>query len=326
MTISLDMADRILSQDEIDDVFRNLSGSKEGDTVRKAQPYDFRRPDRIPNDQLRSIHLLHDDFARSVGSSLSAFLRSYVVVNLISVEQLSFAEFVKALPSPSCIVSLGMRPFEGNAVLEIGHPVIFPILEMLLGGSGKNCTKIEREVTEIERTILDDVFRIILQDLKSAWQGVSSIDFVVEGHETEPQMLQMLSPNEAVVAVSMEIRVGDNSGLINIGIPSIVIKMLRQKFDQQWSVRKAQPGEGEHARVLKLLKPATVQADARLNGPTLLLGDLLSLDVDDVLTFDYSTKKEIHLTLNGKAKFVGHIVATGNRRSFHVTNEHSLSN
>lgn len=316
------MADRILSQDEIDDVFRNVRPPREEDIVRKAQAYDFRRPDRIAKDQLRSIHLLHDNFARSVGSSLSAFLRSYVVVNLISVEQLSFAEFVKVLPSPSCMVSLGMRPFEGSAVLEIGHSVIFPILEMLLGGTGKNCAKIEREITEIEKTILDSVFRIILQDLKSAWQGVSFIDFLVEGHETEPQLLQILSPNEAVVAVSMEIQLGENSGLMNIGIPSIVIKMLRQKFDQQWTVKKAQATEGEHARVLKLLRPSHVQADVRLNGPTLLLDDLLNLKVDDVLTFDYSTKKEVDLTLNGKTKFVGHIVTNGHRRSFQVMSEY----
>jgi flagellar motor switch protein FliM len=105
------MPDRVLSQEEIDDVFRNLRDSpQDDDPAKRAQPYDFRRPDRIAKDQLRAIHILHENFARSLASSLSAYLRAYVVVNLVSVEQLSFMEFSQCLPSPSCLVSLGMKP------------------------------------------------------------------------------------------------------------------------------------------------------------------------------------------------------------------------
>jgi flagellar motor switch protein FliM len=320
------MADRILSQDEIDNVFRNLrDGGKEGDEARRAHPYDFRRPDRIAKDQLRSIHMLHENFARSVASSLSAFLRTFIVVNLISVEQLSFAEFVKCLPSPSCIVSLGVRPFEGNAILEIGHSLIFPIFEMLLGGSGKSGLKITREITEIEKIILDSVFRVILQDLKTAWQAVTFIDFAVDSHENDPQMLQILAPNEAVVAVSMEMKIGENSGLMNIGIPSIIIKMLRQKFDQQWNVRKSQSSESEYARILRLIKPSAVQLDVRLDGPTVLLADLMKLEEGDVLMLDYPVRKEINLILNGKAKYLGHVVTHNNKRGFQINHEYRPS-
>jgi flagellar motor switch protein FliM len=114
--IDIQMPDRVLSQEEIDDVFRNLRDSpQDDDPAKRAQPYDFRRPDRIAKDQLRAIHILHENFARSLASSLSAYLRAYVVVNLVSVEQLSFMEFSQCLPSPSCLVSLGMKPYEGNA-------------------------------------------------------------------------------------------------------------------------------------------------------------------------------------------------------------------
>jgi flagellar motor switch protein FliM len=114
------MSDRVLSQQEIDSVFRNLRDNPvEEDPSKRALPYDFRRPDRIAKDQLRAIHLLHENFARSLASSLSAYLRAYVAVNLVSVEQLSFMEFSNGLPSPSCLVSLNLKPYEGNAVLEI---------------------------------------------------------------------------------------------------------------------------------------------------------------------------------------------------------------
>src|SRR6185312_2881889 len=264
------MPDSILSEDAIGHLqqVRGQEGDKE-DPATRVEPYDFRRPDRIAKDQLRSIQLLHETFSRAVASSLSAFLRSYVLVNLISVEQLSFAEFVKSLPSPSCMVSLGLRPFEGNAVLELGQSVVFPIFEMLLGGTGKKSANIQREITEIEKSILDSVFRVVLQELKSAWQAVTFMDFVIESHDTEPQLLQILAPNEAVVAVSMEMQIGESSGIMHIGIPSIIVKMLRQKFDQQWTVRKGQSTESEHARIFKLLKPACLQADARLTGPSM---------------------------------------------------------
>ncbi|MBV8817401.1 MAG: hypothetical protein JO022_03535, partial [Acidobacteriaceae bacterium] len=165
--------DRVLSQEDIDSVFRNLREKDDQvDPTKRAQAYDFRRPDRIAKDQLRSIHLLHETFARSLASSLSAYLRAYAVVNLVSVEQLSYMEFSQCLPSPSCLVSLGMKPYEGNAVLEINPGLVFPILEMLLGGNAKNPLKINREITEIEQSILDSLYRIILQDLRSAWSSV----------------------------------------------------------------------------------------------------------------------------------------------------------
>ena len=114
--------------------------------------FDFRRPDRIAKSQLRAIHLLHDTFVRNLVSSLSAFLRSYLIVNLVSVEQLSYAEFLEGLPSPTCLVSMGLRPYDGNAVLELNPSLTFPVLEMLLGGNGKASATIRREVTEIEQT------------------------------------------------------------------------------------------------------------------------------------------------------------------------------
>lgn len=310
--------DHVLSQEEVDEVFRNMREPDSVEPTQRPQPYDFRRPDRIAKNQLRSIHLLHEAFARSLASSLSAYLRAYVVVNLVSVEQLSFMEFSQCLPSPSCLVSIGMKPFEGNAVLEINPALIFPILEMLLGGNSKAILKITREITEIEQSILDGLYRIIMHDLKTAWHSVTNLDFVIESHETEPQLLQILSPNEAVVAVSLEVRVGENSGMMNIGIPSIMVKMLRHKFDQQWSVRRSESTEHEQGRVLRLMKLADVVVDGRLHGPKLKLEDLMELAVGDVLTFDFPLEKPIDLVVNRSLKYRGHVVTTGRKRAFQI--------
>jgi flagellar motor switch protein FliM len=310
--------DRVLSQEEIDNVFKKLREGSDDDAAKKAQIYDFRRPDRIAKDQLRAIHLLHENFARSLASSLSAYLRAYVAVNLVSLEQLSFIEFTQGLPSPTCMIALGMKPYDGNAVLEINPSLVFPILEMLLGGSGKVATKITREITEIEQSILEGLLRIILQDLRTSWHAVTTMDFSVESHETEPQLLQILAPNEAVVAISVEVRIGDTAGMMNLGIPSIVIKMLRQKFDQQWSVRKTQATEEEQARVLRLIHPSLLRLDARLKGPRLDVETLLEMKEDDVLVFDYPVERPVELMVNGKLKYRGEVVTSGRKRAFQI--------
>ena len=310
------MSDRVLSQTEIDSVFRNLKSRRGAeDAARRALPYDFRRPDRIAKEQLRSIHILHENFSRSLGSSLSAYLRAYVVVNLVSVEQLSFMEFLQCLPSPTCLVSLGMSQFDNNALLEISPAVVFPVLEMLLGGKGVTAIRIEREITEIERSILDGVIRLMLRDLREAWRQVAAIDFTVEAYETEPQLLQILAPNEAVVAISMEIRIGEVSGMINLAVPSITLKMLAQRFDQQWTSRKSEATDSDHRRVLHLIRNAKMHIDTRLRGPTLSVEDLLRIEPGDVLTFDFPVTRPLDVIVNGRLKFKGVIVASGRKRS-----------
>jgi len=284
----------------------------------KAEAYDFRRPDRIAKNQLRAIHQLHENFARSLASSLSAYLRAYAAVNLVSVEQLSFTEFTQRLPAPTTLISLGMKPFDGNALLEINPSLVFPVLEMLLGGTGKVSTKISREITEIEQSIMDGLLRIILHDLRSAWLGVTNIEFSIESHETEPQLLQILAPNEAVVAISIEVRIGDTAGMMNIGIPSIIVKMLRQKFEQQWIIRRTQATEEDHARMLRLIRPAVIHLDARLQGPTLGVDALLDLKEGDILAFDYPVGRAVDVMLNGKLKYQGEVVASGRKRAVEI--------
>jgi len=229
---------------------------------------------------------------------------------------LSFMEFSQCLPSPTVMISLGVKPYDGNAVLEINPTLIFPILEMVLGGSGTAGAPANREITEIERSILDGITRIILHDLRESWEAVSRLAFSVEGHETEPQLLQILAPNEAVVAVSMEVRIGDNVGMINLGVPSIVIKMLRQKFDQQWSLRKTESTDAEQERLLKLIQAAEFHLDGRLTGVTLRVEDLLELNAGDVLDLDYPVDRPLLLEINGKPRFKGQVVDNGRKRAF----------
>ena len=307
-----------LSQQEIDAVFENLEQEKTKTTADQSVRFDFRRLDRIAKSQLRAIHLLHDTFVRNLGSSLSAYLRSYLTVNLVSVEQLSYAEFLEGLPSPTCITSLGLRPYEGNAVMELNPSIIFPILEILLGGSGKSPAVLQREITEIEQNLLDGLFRIILHDLKEAWKGVTSIDFNIEAMEKEPQLLQVLAPNEAVVAVGVEMRTGDTTGMMNMAMPAIIIKMMRHKFEQQWSVRRVESTESDQERMLRVLEGACVDLDSRLDGGSVNVEDFLKLREGDLLQFDHPLERSIQCIVNGKSKFQGQVVRLGHKKAFRI--------
>ena len=307
----------LLSQDEIDRLFREAgtAGPEESGLAKKAFAYDFRRPDRIPKEQLRSIHLLHDFFARNLASSLSAYLRAYVVVNLVSVEQLSFVEFLQYLPTPTCISTLGLKPLDGNAVLEMNPSLVFPMLDILLGGSGKTPMKEYREITEIERSIIESVLRIVLHDLTETWRPVAEINFTVEASETQPQLIQILSPNEAIVAIGFEIAAGDNRGMMNFGIPSIIVKMLGQRFEQQSSTRRKTPSAEQQEIIATLVHNLPMTMDARLEGGSVRAEHLLHLETGDVIALDLPLSTPVNLLVNGMAKFRGEVGACGNSRA-----------
>jgi len=308
---------RTLTQQEIDALFSSAAGGHSQDPAsKKVTAFDFRRPDRIAKSQLRAIHQLHETFVHNLVSSLSAYLRTYLQVNLVSVEQLSCEEFLNGLSSPTCMLSLGLRPYDGYGLLELSPMLVFPILEVLLGGDGKSAATLKREITEIEQKLLDSLFRIILNDLKVAWQAVAPIEFTIHSVETEPQFLRVLAPNEAVVAVGIEIRIGDNVGMMNIAVPSIIAKMMRQKFDQQWSMRRTQSTEAEQDAMLERLQPSRLALDVRLQGARVLVEDLLRLVEGDVLTFDFPVDRPLDGLLNGRLRFRGRVVDKGRKRGF----------
>jgi flagellar motor switch protein FliM len=311
---------RVLSQEEIDRVFKKMNrGSAAPKTQVASTPYDFRQPDRIPKDQLREIHLLHENFCRNLASSMSAYLRAYVMVNLVSVLQLSYSEFIQCFPSPTCLALLSLKPFEGKGILEFNPSLAFPIIEILLGGQAKNNLALRREITEIEQAVLDGALRIVLRDLREAWTSVANFELKMESLETEPQLVQTLSPNEPVVAVGVEVKVGNSVGMLNFGVPAIIIKMLRQKFDQRWSVRKSEPSAEEVQRMVGFASGSAMRIAAQLQGPTISVRNILKMQVGDVIAFDYPTSRPIQVTLNGKPKFEAQLAVDGQKKAVRLS-------
>jgi flagellar motor switch protein FliM len=321
--------ERILSQDEINALFSSmasgnslLSGTKEsaGEARASAVRYDFARSDRIAKDQIRSLQLLHSLFARSLSSSLSAYLRIITEVSLESIDQLSYGEFLKRVSDPTLYCLLSLKPMRGSVAMEIAPALVFPMIDILLGGSGAPPAE-ARPLTEIEIKIMEGVIRLILRDLKEAWRPVSEIDPHLESTETKPQMLRILAPGEAVVVPEFQCRFGQNTGAIRLCLPSMMLKMNRSKFDQHGRSPSAE-GEGrEQQRARETVRSASVALGAEMHDRNLLVEDLLSVGVGDIIQLNRTVGDPSLLCISGVPKFKGRIVACRGKKAFEITEQ-----
>jgi len=318
--------EKVLSQEEINALFTAMSSKDLGlgnppeknASARKVASYDFHRADRISQDQLRSIHLLHEHFGRSFAASLSAFLRAFVDVSLASVEQIPYSAFIRSLTDPTLFASLGMRPLDGNFALELNPSLVFPMIDMILGGPGQPVSE-NRNLTEIELNIIEGVVKLAMRDLRDAWHPVMELEFFLEGKGTKAQMFQIVSPAETVIAVRLEVKIGENSGAMNLCIPSRILKMLRNKFDQQWNAPRQKNTGGEVARIIELVKHVPVPLSGRILRSRLTLDDLLKVSAGDIIELNERVGDPVFLCVGGKAKFQGKIVQRRGKKAFEIS-------
>jgi len=308
---------RELSQDEIDAAFLHRQRDSAANFKSKAAPFDFQRADRIPKSQLQTIHFLYENLVRSLISSLSAYLQSYLSGHLVSVEQIPYATFLDGLPPQTCMVSLNLLPYGDNVVLEINPSLIFPALELLLGGKETSGSVLNRDLTQMERYLLTNLFHLIVRDLEQAWKGVDEVEFRVASPETKRQQMRTLGPTDAVVAIGMEFRIDDRAGMINLAMPSITLKTMIQKFDRQRSMGQPEGSETDQRRNLRLLSRAVVTVEPQLVS-RLTVRDLLALEAGSVVLLDHHTDQPIVGLANGKAKFEGEIVSENGQLAFQV--------
>jgi flagellar motor switch protein FliM len=316
--------DKVLSQEEINALFSVMSSENpslidqpKGPEPRNVVNYDFHRADRISQDQLRSIHLLHEHFGHDFGSSLSAYLRNYVDINIVSVEQISYAAFVKSLPDPTLFVSIGMRPIDGTIAMELNPSLVFPMIDMILGGPGLGLSE-NRNLTEIELSIIEGVIKLAMRDLHKAWRSIMEADFFIDGKGTKAQMFQIISPAEAVIAVQMELKTGEFSGMMNLCMPTRMLKQLRSKFDQQWNVQRHKTSSNEGGRLLELMKSVPVSLSGEIRNSKLTVDDVLKVSEGDVIELNERIGDPILLCVGGVPKFRGKIIQRRGKKAFEI--------
>lgn len=306
------MAGDVLSQAEIDALLSALSTGevdadeiKEEEQQRKIKVYDFRRPDKFSKDQIRTLYMLHENFARLLNTYLSAQLRTMVQVSVASVDQLTYEEFIRSLPNPSVISVLEMKPLKGNAILEINPNIIFAIIDRLFGGSGEVAAK-PRPLTDIEENIVRRVLGKTLESLSEAWRQVVPLEPEMEALETNPQFSQIVPPNDMVVLITLQAKLGQGEGFINLCIPYLVLEPIMSKLSTTyWVAGKTMASSSENIQHLqRRVEKIRVPIIAELGKTTVSLREMLDLRQGDVLQLERKTTEDMQIIIGSHKKFL----------------------
>jgi flagellar motor switch protein FliM len=271
----------------------------------KVTTYDFKRPERVGKEQMRALQTLHEGFGRNFGAALSALVRSMVEVKLTSVDQLTYSEFVFSLENPTCFNLVRAAPLEGHLILDINPSILYPIIDRLLGGGREAGPPTRRPLTEIELRLVGRITSLFLQELRRAWENVLVLDLAVERVESNPQLVQIVPPNEVIILISFELTIGDLRGMINLCIPFNTIERIGNKLSSNsWtSYGKRQASDETIHRISDAIQRSHVEIVVQLATARITTGEMLGLRVGDIITTDKDVHSALEVSVEGVAKF-----------------------
>ena len=321
------MAD-VLSQNEIDELLSaistgvvNAENIKQEQKQKKIKLYDFKRPDKFSKDQIRTLYMLHENFARLLNTYLSAHLRTMVQVSVASVDQLTYEEFIRSMPNPSVISIFEMRPLSGNALMEINPSIVFSIIDRLFGGVGTPPAK-PRELTDIEQSIVARLVNKALESLSEAWRQVVNIEPRLEVIESNPQFTQIVPPNDMVVIITLQTRIAQTEGFINLCIPYLVLEPIMPKLTTSFWVASSIARAGSKTNVTQMqkkLERTLVPLMVELGKINVTVGEMLDLTVGDVIRLDSKVNEELPIIIGQHQKFKCKPGSSNNRIAVQIT-------
>ncbi len=286
---------------------------------RTIQLYDFRRPDRISKDQMRTLQNLHEGYARAFSTSLTSYLRTLVEIELVSVDQLTYSEFIMSISNPSCIYVFQMEPLEGQAIFEINPTLVFFIVDRLFGGQGRP-TEQNRELTEIEEKVMRRIADRGLSDLKEVWERIGIFTPRIDSYETNPQFVQVAPPGETVILISLEVRMQNASGLMSLCFPYILLENVLDKLSGETWMSAQRTSTNETRKVIRNeLQSLNIPVQALVGETQLTVRDLLQLQEGDVICLDRPEKSDLFLQVGGKTKMACRPGLVGRKKAVQVT-------
>jgi len=274
-----------------------------------ALAYDFKRPERVTKEQMRALEGIHENFARNFRASLSGFLRTIVEVRVATAEQLTYSEFILSLPNPTNFNLLEAEPLEGRMCLEISPLIIYPILDRLMGGSNSELYIPQRPLTLIEQRLVARIRDRALAMLAEAWADLLKIEFKVAEVESNPHLVQIVAPNEVVVVIGLEIKMGGRAGTMSFCYPFKVIEPVMGKLlSQGWLAYQRRTGTDDRsAEIARGLGVTRVNLAAYLTETSITVRDLMTLQPGDILQTNKGVNDDIMLQVEGRNKFVGRL-------------------
>jgi len=308
----MNLANEILSQSEIDALLSAINTGemsaddfKKEEEERKVKVYDFKRALRFSKDQIRSLTRIHENFARILTTYFSAQLRTYVHINVASADQIPYEEFIRSVPKMTILNVYELPPLDGRILIEINPNIAYSMMDRVMGGKGVSINKVEN-LTEIETSIMSQLFEKAFESLREAWSTVVDVDPVFDEFEVNPQFLQMVSPNETVVVISLNTTIAETSGMINICIPHVVLEPILPKLSGSYWMesKRKESSSTEVTQLREGIKKAMVPVVAQLGKTEVTIEDFLSMGVGDVLDLGTGIGDPLTVCVGNVPKFI----------------------
>ncbi|EOR20156.1 MULTISPECIES: flagellar motor switch protein FliM [Clostridium] len=302
----------VLSQSEIDALLSALSTGdvepeqlKEKEEKHKIKKYDFRSPQKFSKDHIRTLEMVHDAFARIISNYLSGQLRKHVRVDIQSVEQITYEEFVHSIPNPTILTIFKMPPLQGNILLEMNPQFSFQILDILLGGTGDREER-AKEFSEIDKNILSNITSEMIKSLILAWDGILEVKPEFEGLETNASANQTLAPNEPVALLSFSVELGKSTTYMNLCIPYLSVeKVLDKLVVQYWfKTDESELQDESREKLKKGMEPVEVNMHVQLGKTNITIDDFLKLVKGDVLVLNSQYSDPVRVFVEDEECFI----------------------
>ncbi len=286
----------------------------------EIRQYDFKRPERVSKDQMLALESLHETFARNFGASLSGFLRTIVEVRVAACEQMTYGEFVSGLPNPTSYNLIQSDKLEGQMCLEISPLIIYPVIDRLLGGTNQDLFIPQRPMTAIEQRLISNVLGRGLASLSEAWESVLPLKFEIVAHESNPQLVQIVPPNEVVMVIGLEVRMSSRAGTMNLCIPYNVIEpVMGDLSSQSWfAVKRTEDDVANTDRIAESLDHAGVGVSAVLASTTITMEEFGQMQVGDMLVTTQPASEPAVIFVEDEPKFLAQIGQHRNKRAARV--------
>jgi len=293
---------------------------RRGQETVEIRPYDFKRPERIGKEQMRALETLHEAFARSYGAGLSGLLRTIVEISVEHCEQISYAEFISRLPNPTSLNLLACRPLEGHFLIELSPTVIYPVIDRLLGGTNREIFVPQRPMTPIETRLVQKLLERAIGALGEVWQGLHPMHFALGEMESNPQLVQVVPPNEVVVAITFDVSLVNCKGPMRLCLPYNSIEPLMDRLNSQsWlAAGRSKAAPDAEQRLTRSLSAATLTVDAVLATTTMTVGELRGLEPGDIIVTSRKASEPSVLRVEGRSKFLGRLGQSRGRRVLQI--------
>ena len=300
----------VLSQNEIDSLLAAMSsGELDMDTIQDSEEkpiknYNFDRPTKFSKEHLRTLEIIFEHYGRLISTNLPIYLRKNVQVSVASSETVVFSEFTNALSNPVILGVINFAPLNGTIILELSTNIGYTMIDRMLGGEGVPLDK-TREFSQIELTILNKILILFTQLLREPWKNVIDISPVLSRIEMNPQFAQIIAPNEMIAIISLNIKIGDIEGIMNICLPFLTLEDVMERLNTKYWFSTMQESKDEHYRefIETMIKKVDIPVKAVLGKSQILVSDFMHLQVGDCIRLDARLDRDIDVYVGNIKKF-----------------------